>query len=90
MKAWKQVLYKIWVSHTNLVTTFRSLLRFKMMAWTLVTTMRMKREDTTKKENSRPTSLKKIDGKILNKYWQTKSSNTLNKSDTMTKWDSSQ
>ena len=90
MKAWKQVLYKIWVSHTNLVTTFRSLLRFKMMVWTLVTTMRMKREDTTKKENSRPTSLEKIDGKILNKHWQTKSSNTLNKSDTMTKWDSSQ
>ena len=47
-------------------------------------------KDTTKKENFRPISLMNIDAKFSTKYWQTASSNTLKRSYTMTKWDSSQ
>ena len=43
-------------------------------------------KDTMKKENFRPISLMNIDAK----YWQTACSNTLKRSSTMTKWDSSQ
>ena len=47
-------------------------------------------KDRTKKENFRPILLMNINAKILKKYWQTASSNTLKRSYTMTKWDSSQ
>ena len=47
-------------------------------------------KDTTKKENFRPISLMNIDAKFSTKYWQTASSNTLKRSYTMTRWDSSQ
>ena len=47
-------------------------------------------KDTTKKENFRLISLMNIDAKFLTKYWQTASSNTLKRSYTITKWDSSQ
>ena len=47
-------------------------------------------KDTTKKENFSTISLMKIDAKMLKKYWQTASSNTLKRSYTMTRWDSSQ
>ena len=47
-------------------------------------------KDTTKKENYRPISLINIALKFSIKYWQTASSNTLKRSSTMTKWDSSQ
>ena len=47
-------------------------------------------KDITKKENFRPILLMNIDAKSSTKYWQTTSSNTLKRSYTMTKWDSSQ
>ena len=47
-------------------------------------------KDIRKNENFRRISLMNIDGNILKKYWQTASSNTLKRSSTMTKWDSSQ
>ena len=47
-------------------------------------------KDTTKKENFRPISLMNIALKFSTKYWQSASSNTLKRSSTMTKWDSSQ
>ena len=47
-------------------------------------------KDVKKKNDFRPISLMNIDAKISTKYWQTASSNTLKRSYTMTKWDSSQ
>ena len=47
-------------------------------------------KDTTKKENFRPISLINKMLKTATIYWQTASSNTLKRSHTMIKWDSSQ
>ena len=47
-------------------------------------------KDMTKKENYRPVSLMNIDVKSSTKYWQSRSSNTLNRSYTTIKWDLSQ
>ena len=47
-------------------------------------------KDITKKENFRPILLMNITLKFSTKYWQTTSSNTLKRSYTMIKWDSSQ
>ena len=47
-------------------------------------------KDTAKKENFRPISLINKMLKTATIYWQTASSNTLKRSHTMIKWDSSQ
>ena len=47
-------------------------------------------KDTRKKENFRPISLMTQRLKFSTKYWQPAPSNTLKRSFTMTKWDSSQ